>query len=479
MRSLLCLYAVLRGCAPNVQKAMTGRDLVKTITNCRACGSKALTPAFSVPLGASSRRLWRDGEQSFEYLLCDPTRHARACGLLQSAAEGAEKKAAPSGRHSSTREHLRAAATEALELISGRDCAALDIGCNDGALLSYYPRWVERHGVDPGEHIEEIGDWATKVRTAFPSQDFDKAYGDKKFDIITAISVLEHMDDPRRLLSAVKERLTNDGVFVLETLYSPMVLTRNCIDVLQVGVTAVYSLAVIEWLVRDAGLKVFKGALTSKEGGSIRLFITHQKNDEFDFDPWFERLARLWDEENALAMRAIQPYQSFERRVSGVQTALASLLEEIGERGECVHVIGADAHTEALLQWVGPSAKVVTAAVDTAASREHSRIGARALPVISETESRAAEPDFLIAPARYKREMLEKWRESILLGARMIFVTPTPHIVTAANYAGEYGKAIAGGESAGGAESLRAILAAAGRPRLIAENPDRAHSQAS
>ncbi len=429
-----------------------------------------------MPVGAAPKRLWRHGSQTLDYLLCDPSRHARACGLLQSAVEGAEEINIPSGRHSSNREHLRAAATEALELISGRDCAALDIGCNDGALLSYYPRWVDRFGVDPSDHVDEIGQWAWTAKSAFPSPDLDQAFGDKKFDIITAISVLEHIDDPRTMLSAVKERLADDGVFALETLYSPMVLTANSVDVLQVGVSAVYSLAVIEWLVREAGLKVFKGALTSKEGGSIRLFITHSVNDEYDFDPWYERLARLWDEENALAMRAIQPYQSFEARIDNVQNAFVSLLEEIASRGECIHILGADQHAEALLRWAGSGAKVVTAAVDTAEARDRERMGERQLRIISESDSRAAEPDFLIAPARFKREMLEKWRESILLGARMIFVTPAPHVVTAANYASEYGKTIASGDTTTGSETLRSILAVAGGPRLISENKVQAKS---
>ncbi len=449
---------------------------MKKVTHCRACGSKALTPAFSMPVGAAPRRLWRNGAQTFDYLLCDPSRHARACGLLQAAVVGAEEETVRSGRHRSNRAHLRAIATEALELISGRDCAALDIGCNDGALLSYYPRWVDRYGVDPSDHVEEIGEWAWTAKAAFPSPQLDEVFGDKKFDIISAVSVLEHCDDPRALLSAIKSRLTDDGVFALETLYSPLVLTHNCIDVLQVGVAAVYSLSVIEWLVREAGLKVFKGALTSKEGGSIRLFITHSDNNEFDFDPWYERLARLWDEENVLAMRAIQPYQSFEQRVDGVRDTFVCLLEEIASRGECIHIIGADPQTEALLRWAGPSAKVVTAVVDTAVARTRDRLGERGLRIISESDSRAAEPDFVIAPARLKREMLEQWRETILLGGRMIFVTPTPHVITASNYAVEYGKTIAGGDSGSGAETLRSILAVAGGPRLIAENTEHAKS---
>lgn len=437
---------------------------------CRACDSKALTPVFSMSAGRPR------GAPRADYVLCDPSRDARACGLMQSAYAGATETPAPSGRRPSTRDHLRAVATEALELISGRDCAALDIGCNDGSLLSYYPRWVERCGVDPCDHVSEVGEWARAEKVAFPSTEFDRAFGDMKFDIITAVSVFEHIDNPRAMLAAVRARLTGDGVFALETLYAPMVLTRNAVETLYTGVSAVYSLSVLEWLAREAGLKIFKGALTSKEGGSIRLFLTHKENCEFDFDPWSERLAKLWDEENALALRAVQPYQTFERRAEAVREAFLGLLEEIAGRGECAHILGADAQTEALLRWAGPAARVVTAAVDTAEARKTDRLGGNGIRIISETDCRAAEPDFLIAPARYKRELLERWREAILLGARMIFVTPRPHVVTAGNYAGEYGKTIAGGDDAAGVETLRTILAAAGGPRLIVENPDRARS---
>lgn len=445
---------------------------MKKLTHCRACGSRALTPVFSMttaPQGLfGPGRI--GGKENGGYVLCDPSRDARACGLLQAAAANVEIHPSPSARHSSTRDHLRAVATEALEIISGRDCAALDIGCNDGTLLSFYPRWVDRYGIDSSALIEEIGDWAWSAQALFPSPEVDRALGQKKFDIITAISVLEQVDDARGFIKRARELLTEDGVLVIETLYAPSMLTRNGVEALQGGVSAVYSLAVLEWIVRECGLKIFKGALTGKAGGSIRLFITHAVNEDYDFDPWYERLARLWDEENALAMRAEQPYQSFEQRIAGVHRAIGDLFGEIAERGEHVHMLGADQITENMLRWIGGPARIVTAVVDTHAARDHERLGDHGPRIISEAECRAAQPDYLIAPARYKREVLERWRETILIGGRVIFLTPTPHIVTAANYAGEYGKAINAGDGPGGVETLRSILAAAGGLRLVTDN---------
>ncbi|WP_411819549.1 class I SAM-dependent methyltransferase [Hyphococcus formosus] len=445
---------------------------MKAITQCRACGSKALTPAFSMSVGGASKTMLRKRAVSSDYVLCDPSRDARACGLLQAAHADESTEHTPSGRHASNRDHLRSVATEALELISGRDCAALDLGCNDGTLLSFYPRWVDRYGIDTSDHIEEIGEWAWTGKAPFPSQEIDAAFGDKKFDIITAVSFFEHLNDPRATLKRIKSLLADDGVFALETLYAPVILTRNCVETLHSNVRAIYSLSVLECLLREAGLKVFKGSLTSKEGGSIRLFATHDTYDQYDFDPWYERLARLWDEENALAMRAVQPYQSFEQRANEVRLDMVEMLDDIANRGECVHILGANAQTQSFMRWVGSSAKTITAAVDTNVARECDTLGEKGPRVISEQECRASEPDYLIAPSRYKREIMETWREAVMLGAQLIFVSPTPHIVTAMNFSSEYGKVINNGDSPAGTQTLRTILAAAGGPRLISDNPD-------
>jgi SAM-dependent methyltransferase len=443
---------------------------MKKITHCRACGSKALTPAFTLK-NADARTdgfpLRRAGDIDFVY--CDTMRDAMACGLLQAAHARGPIESVPSARYAATRNHLRAMATEALELISGRDCSALDIGCNDGTLLSYYPRWVDRYGVDPADIVEQIGPWAWTAKAALPSAELDRAFGTKTFDIITAASVLETVDEPRAFLARIKSLLAGDGVFALETLYAPMSLTRTSIEAFAGGAAAIYSLGSLERLIRDCGLKIFRGALTDKDGGSARLFITHAGVDSHDFDPWYERLARLWDEENALSLRAQAPYQAFERRANEARAAFRRQLSELRERGDCAHLLGAGPDSGALLALAGPERAVIKAAVVDGHAGEGRR--AFGLPVLSEAESRAAEPDCLIAPAALKREMLERWRESILLGARMIFATPAPHIVSNKSYVSELAKTLAAGDGAGGVETLRAILGAAGAPRLVSERP--------
>lgn len=407
---------------------------------------------------------------SVDYAICDGAKDAFACGLLQRVKmdRRPQPDAAPSATYRSTRSHLRAIATEALELISGRDCCALDIGCNDGTLLSFYPRWVDRHGVDVDAIVEGVGEWAWTAQAAFPSAELDRALGEKKFDIVTAVSILEKISEPRAFFARMKSLLTPDGVIVIETLYTPMALARTGVDAFASGAEALYSLGVLERMARDCDLKIFRGALTDKDGGSIRLFLTHSDVSDYDFDPWYERLARLWDEENALALRSVQSYQAFENRSDAARADFHGLLAELHERGETAHLLSAGPQAVALYRWAGKMAHVITAAVDEKPPLNGAYLCEYGPVVISETDCRAAEPEYLLAPASLKREMLERWREAIILGAKMIIATPTPHIVDASNFAVEFGKSIAGGDNPGEVETLRAILTAAGGPRLVA-----------
>lgn len=449
---------------------------MKKIAQCRSCGSKALTPAFRLadagaPRGGA-KGFARRKRVDADYVLCDPSIDARACGLVQASHERPFAIApAASSRRASSRAHLRRMATECLELISGRDCAALDIGCNDGALLSFYPRWVDRYGVDPSEHVEEIGDWAWVARDAFPSAALDKSFGTKQFDIVTAANVLEEIEQPRAFLRRVKALLAPDGVFAIETLYAPMTLMRSGVEPVVAGVSALWSLAALERALRDAGLKIFRGALTDKDGGSIRLYATHEGNVDHDFDPWFERLARLWDEENALALRTVQPYQAFERRAEDARAAFVELVEAIRDRGERIFLVGAGPASSAMLHWAGPAQAAIGAAVEDGFPE-----GARLLggpQIVNENEARAIEPDYFLAPACLKRDALERWRDAILLGAQVIVPTPLPHVVSRHNYAAELARTLAVGDAAGEVDTLRAILAAAGKPKLVAVAPER------
>jgi SAM-dependent methyltransferase len=93
----------------------------------------------------------------------------------------------------------------------GRD--VLDLGCRDGALTQAYAGGNAIVGVDADrEALAEAQKLGIETRWA----DLDDAlpFEDGTFDVVVAGELLEHLRDPRRVVSEVLRVLRSDGTFV-------------------------------------------------------------------------------------------------------------------------------------------------------------------------------------------------------------------------------------------------------------------------
>ena len=119
------------------------------------------------------------------------------------------------------RENFSELSRECRKIINlNSDDLIVDIGSNDGNLLSNFPK-IRRLGVTP----ENIGKLAIKRGIPTILNYFDtktanlikKKYGQAK--VITATNVFAHIDDIRNLMKNVLKILKNDGVFITESHY--------------------------------------------------------------------------------------------------------------------------------------------------------------------------------------------------------------------------------------------------------------------
>lgn len=98
----------------------------------------------------------------------------------------------------------------------------LDIGCNKGFLLAAAAEeGCDVHGVElVTELIRPFCNTYPEFKDQVYSdkfQDVAKRFNDKHFDIITAIDVVEHFEDPLSDIREVYRILKDDGVFVIQT----------------------------------------------------------------------------------------------------------------------------------------------------------------------------------------------------------------------------------------------------------------------
>jgi SAM-dependent methyltransferase len=409
---------------------------------CRVCGSSALTKV--IDLGEQylqgsfvkpEKEIPPSRKIPMSLLRCDPTKDEHACGLLQM------EHTVPSeilysaywyrsGTNNTMRNHLRGIADEATAIVNKPNPRVLDIGCNDGTLLSYYPDTFEKFGVDPSDIALQIGGNITVVQDIFPSDELIQKLQGQPCDIITSIAMFYDLENPIEFCQQIQKILAPDGIWIFEMSYMPTMLKMTSYDTICHEHLEYYSLAVIEYILKQANLKVFNVSHNNINGGSIRCYVTAADNFIYKKDEFIQNIKAMRQEEFDLALDTDRPYKNFQDRVNVHKEELTSLLKKLKKEGKKIHIYGASTKGNTILQWCGIDNRII----DFAAERNPDKYGAYTLgtdiPIISEAESRAMNPDYyLVLPWHFKEEFIEREQESLDKGIGFIFPLPTVEII--------------------------------------------------
>jgi len=412
--------------------------------SCRVCGSKALTPVIDLGPQHLQGSFVKPGKEvpplrkiPLSLLRCDPTKDENACGLLQM-----EHTVPPeilysaywyrSGTNNTMRKHLKGIVDSAVSILNKKQGNVLDIGCNDGTLFTFYPDGFTKFGVDPSDVAQEIDkNCATVVQDIFPSNELLVRLDGRKIDIITSIAMFYDLENPVDFARNIKSILHPEGMWIFEMSYMPTMLKMTSYDTICHEHLEFYSLAVIEYILKMSGMKVFNVELNDINGGSLRCYATHAENFRYKDEQYLQNIRVLHQEEFDLELDTDKPYKNFQDRVNVHRDELISLLKKLKAEGKVIHVYGASTKGNTLLQWCGIDNRIV----DCAAERNPDKYGAKTLgtdiPIVSEADSRAKNPDYyLVLPWHFKEEFVEREKDILNRGTGLIFPLPKIEIIT-------------------------------------------------
>ncbi len=409
---------------------------IRTRTTCRVCGSPSLKEVVNLGPQHLQGSFIKPGKEMPStrripcvLVRCNPQTDENACGLLQM-----QHSVPPeilyaaywyrSGTNNTMRNHLENIVHSASSLVKKDKANVLDIGCNDGTLLNYYPSDFNKYGCDPSDIAQEIKD-ATVVQDIFPSEKLHKALDNKKLDIITSIAMFYDLENPVEFVKNIKNVLSSEGVWVVEMSYMPRMLELDSYDTICHEHLEYYSLAVLEKICFRAAMKIFRVEFNDINGGSIRCFVTHEENVIYDTDENRKIIDEVRQNEFDLELDTDKPYEDFNQRIAQVKSELYGLLRTLKREGKNIHIYGASTKGNTILQWCG----IDNTIIDYAAERNPEKFGAMTLgtniPIISEEESRAMNPDYyLVLPWHFKEEFLEREKATLEKGIGLIFPLP-------------------------------------------------------
>jgi NDP-4-keto-2,6-dideoxyhexose 3-C-methyltransferase len=353
-----------------------------------------------------------------------------------------------SGTNETMRSHLEGIVKSALSMVQPEHNRVLDIGCNDGTLLANYPTECRRYGVDPSDIAREIGEGTTVVNTVFPSEQAASILPQRGIDIVTSIAMFYDLESPVEFAVNVERLLSDEGIWVFEMSYLPLMLLQNSFDTICHEHLEYYSLAAIEAIVSRADLRIFKTVINDINGGSIRCYACRASNTSHGTAEDRATVHQLRIREFEMELDTDAPYVAFQQKIDRLKEELNALLFDIRARGKRIHIYGASTKGNVLLQWYGINRVMVDCAADRNPEKAGSKTLGTEIPIVSEAESRAAKPDYyLVLPWHFKHEFLERERDIIFSGTKMIFPLPEVEVVSEENYDAALAAAKRGTES--------------------------------
>jgi C-methyltransferase C-terminal domain/Putative zinc binding domain/Methyltransferase domain len=421
------------------------RTSLTSRTTCRICGSPYLVPVLSLGeqyiAGAFAEP---GGEQPvarripLELVRCDMTRNEEGCGLVQlrHTVPGAILYRSywyRSGVNETMTRNLHEIASQAEEMVGLHPGdLVIDIGCNDGTLLDgYRAQSLKYLGFDPSDVSRYASEKGYEVVRDFYSYDRLRArHVDRKARIITSIAMFYDLEYPRAFVEEVACALADDGVWVLELHYLPTMLEMNQFDAIVHEHLEYYSLAVIERLLGEVGLRVVRSELNDINGGSVRLFIRKGAG----FEPSggdAEALQRLRVREFEMALDAPEPYERFAAAAEQVRESLATMCRSLVDEGKTIHIYGASTKGNTILQYAGIDHSLVPYAADRNPDKHGSETIGTRIPIISEERSRELQPDYYLAlPWHFMDEFVEREQDFLDRGGQFIVPMPEVRIVS-------------------------------------------------
>ncbi|MFI5265289.1 MAG: methyltransferase domain-containing protein [Candidatus Levyibacteriota bacterium] len=304
---------------------------------------------------------------------------------------------------------LQSVVTDALSVVEPKPGDMwLDIGANDGTLLSFVPKPFYKIGIDPATNlIPSLKQHADKTIRDF----FDEVTISKKAKIITAIAVFYDLPDPNLFTQKLKQTLAKNGVAVIQLMtLSPMIENNDVGNICHEHIEY-YSYKSLVTLFDQNGLEIFKVKTNTMNGGSYRLFIRHKKKGSIRFSEKKYTVAAL----KRFFVKVEKNKQDFLRFVKKCKTQKKKII-----------AYGASTKGNTILQYYGLDTKAVSAVVDINPEKEGRFLVASKIPIVSTIP----DCDYLwILPYAFLDFFVTKEKKFREKGGKFVVCTPKFRIV--------------------------------------------------
>lgn len=409
--------------------------MYKEIKNCRISGSKNLITVLSLGEQSLTGVFPKSPDEKvtkgpLDLVWCPDS------GLLQmkqsynSEEMYGENYGYRSSLNSSMVSHLQQKIASLEKIVSlSDDDLVVDIGSNDATSLKAYSGNFRKVGIDPtGEKFRSYyADEIILIPDFFSAEVFFREFPGQKAKIVTSIAMFYDLESPVDFVNDIVKILDDEGIWHFEQSYMPSMLRSNSYDTICHEHLEFYSFKVVKSLLEKCGMRIVDVQMNSVNGGSFAVTACKKNALYKSNTPVINWTIK---QEDDMGLDTPRPYREFEERVFRHRKNLRELIIALVNDGKTVFGYGASTKGNVLLQFCNFTENEIPYIAEVNTDKFGSYTPGTNIKIISEEEAKASKPDyFLVLPWHFKHNILEREKEYLKQGGKLIFPLPEIEIL--------------------------------------------------
>ena len=294
----------------------------------------------------------------------------------------------------------------------------LDIGANDGTLLSHYKRKkFKTIGCEPAKnlHIFLQKNCDFLIKNFWDKIELDKVLLKnqlKKPKIITAIGMFYDLEKPNKFIKDAADSLDKDGIFIAQLMCLKTMMRMNDLGNICHEHIEFYSLKSLKFLFEKNGLEIFKLEENDINGGSYRIYCRKFKRGSIKLKN--ENVQKLMKE--------------FVKRVKVNKKMTINFIDKKIRQGKKIFLYGASTKGNTVLQYYGLNHDKIPFAAEKSPEKWGKYTIGTGIKIIPEKIARNINPDyFFVTPWGFVKEFIERERKWLKKGGS--FIVPFPKFI--------------------------------------------------
>ncbi len=322
-------------------------------------------------------------------------------------------------------EHMKKIRDNLLKKIKlKKNDSILDIASNDATLLNFFNKKLYKVGIDPlvNKYKKFYKNVNCKISDFFSANKIIERLPNKKFKIITALSVFYDINDPNSFFRDINKILDDDGIFLIEHADLMSIVKFKMFDTICQEHLTYYSNQIIIDMAKKNNLRVFDLKTNNINGGSTQYFIC-KKNSIYKTNK--KSIKKIMMQENKMQLRSKRTFSKFFDHINKIKLYTFNFMEKIISQNKIIHGYGASTKGNVLLQYFGLTKKHIKYIADRNPRKNNHFTPGTKIKIISEKESRKQLPNYyFVLPWHFKKEILNREQNLIKKGSKFIFPLP-------------------------------------------------------